>query len=79
MKTNKEEYVKRILGEKVGIIDISTMKLEDTIEELGMDELDIIEAVMEFEQDFQIEFNDDEIKSIKTVNDALTLFVEKTS
>jgi acyl carrier protein len=39
--------------------------------DLGADSLDVVELIMEFEKEFDIEISDDEAEKIATVNDAI--------
>ena len=40
-------------------------------DDLGADSLDVVELIMEFEKEFDIEISDDEAEKIATVNDAI--------
>ena len=48
------------------------------IDNLGADSLDIVELVMAFEEEFNIEIPDDEAESISTVGDAVNYISSKT-
>ena len=49
--------------------DVETIKLETDIAELGLDSLDIIEAIMGAEEKYDIEIHDDDFKHVKTVGE----------
>ena len=49
------------------------MKLED----IGADELDIVEIVMDLEDKFSIQISDEELDALKTVNDVYELVDKK--
>ena len=49
--------------------DVETLKLETEIAELGLDSLDIIEAIMGAEEKYDIEIHDDDFKHVKTVGE----------
>ena len=49
--------------------DVETLKLETEIAELGIDSLDIIEAIMGAEEKYDIEIHDDDFKHVKTVGE----------
>lgn len=49
--------------------DVETIKLETEIAELGLDSLDIIEAIMGAEEKYDIEIHDDDFKHVKTVGE----------
>jgi acyl carrier protein len=64
-----EERIKRVLAENAGIEEdeiTSESKLE---EDLAMDSLDRVEALMGIEEEFDIEIHDDTAGTIKTVQD----------
>ena len=44
---------------------------EATLDSLGLDSIDIVEAMMKLEDEFNIEIDDDEIVSLKTLQDVL--------
>ena len=46
------------------------------IDDLGADSLDIVELVMAFEEEFDLEIPDDAAESIQTVQNAIT-FIEQ--
>jgi acyl carrier protein len=47
------------------------------IEDLGADSLDIVELVMEFEKEFNIDIPDEDAEKLRTVGDAITYLKEK--
>ena len=49
--------------------DVETIKLETEIAELGLDSLDMIEAIMGAEEKYDIEIHDDDFKHVKTVGE----------
>jgi acyl carrier protein len=53
--------VKRIPAENI--------KLETNLQEVGIDSLDVFTLLFELENAFKISIPDDEVRSIKTVND----------
>jgi acyl carrier protein len=48
-------------------------------DDLGMDSMAAVEFVNAVEDDFKIAINETEMQSIKTVNDAVTMILEKTN
>jgi acyl carrier protein len=58
-------------------IDIATITRESTFEDLGLDSLDTVELVMEFEEQFgiDIEVNED----LKTIGDVVDLIDNMTA
>ncbi|MCR4660990.1 MAG: acyl carrier protein [Clostridia bacterium] len=47
------------------------------IEDLNADSLDLVQLIMAFEDEYRIKVEDDELKSIKTVNDVIELINKK--
>ena len=65
------EKVKGIVVEQLGV-DEKEVKLEAAyIDDLGADSLDIVELIMAFEEEFNIEIPDDVAEKIKTVQDTV--------
>ena len=49
------------------------------INDLGADSLDIVQMLIALERDFDMTFDDDEIRKIRTVGDVAALIEEKTA
>ena len=65
------DKVKAIVVEQLGV-DESEVAIDSTfIDDLGADSLDIVELIMEFEEEFNIEIPDDVAEKIKTVKDTV--------
>lgn len=65
------ERVKKIIVDRLGVEE-SQVTLEATFkEDLGADSLDVVELVMEFEDEFDMEISDDDAEKIATVGDAV--------
>ena len=69
------DTVKRILAEK---IDVSKLKEDDKLTDLGMDSLDLAEVMLAIEEALHIEFTSNEILKLKTLRDVLNLIEAKT-
>ncbi len=68
--------VKTIIVDKLGV-DENEITMEASFNnDLGADSLDIVELIMEFEKEFDIQIPDDEAEKISTVKDAID-YVEK--
>lgn len=66
------EKVKAIVVEQLGV-DEADVSMESTfIDDLGADSLDIVELIMAFEEEFDVEIPDDVAEKIKTVSDTVT-------
>lgn len=70
------DKVKAIVVEQLGV-DESEVTIDSTfIDDLGADSLDIVELIMAFEEEFNIEIPDDVAEKIKTVKDTVD-YIEK--
>ena len=70
------ERVKSIIADQLGV-DIEEVTLEASFtDDLGADSLDIVELVMAFEEDFDIEIPDEDAEKIGTVRDAIDYIQE---
>jgi acyl carrier protein len=69
--------IKKTIESKTGT-DTSEMSDTDSLKgDLGMDDLDILEVVMELEDEFDTELNDDEVESALTIEDLAKLIKGK--
>ena len=67
-----------IVSNQLGI-ELEKVKLEsDFTKELGADSLDVVELVMAFEEEFEIEIDDEVAGEMSTVQDAVTYINEQT-
>ena len=65
------DKVKAIVVEQLGV-DESEVAIDSTfIDDLGADSLDIVELIMAFEEEFNIDIPDDVAEKIKTVKDTV--------
>ena len=65
------DKVKAIVVEQLGV-DESEVAIDSTfIDDLGADSLDIVELIIAFEEEFNIEIPDDVAEKIKTVKDTV--------
>ena len=68
------EKVKAIVVDQLGV-DEADVSMESTfIDDLGADSLDIVELIMAFEEEFDVEIPDDVAEKIKTVSDTVSFF-----
>jgi len=71
------EKVKGLFIEDLGI-DESKITMDAKLEEdLEIDSLGIVEVVMAFEDEFEIEIDDEELADVKTVGQAVNLLHSK--
>ena len=65
------DKVKAIVVEQLGV-DEAEVTIDSTfIDDLGADSLDIVELIMAFEEEFNVEIPDDVAEKIKTVKDTV--------
>ncbi len=64
--------VKDIIEKELGVEREKLTDGASFIEDLGADSLDIVELVMEFEKEFNIDIPDEEAEKLRTVGDAVT-------
>ena len=70
------DKVKEIVVEQLGVDDADVTMESTFIDDLGADSLDIVELIMAFEEEFNIEIPDEVAEKIKTVKDAVE-YIEK--
>ena len=68
------EKIAELIAEKIDM-DASEIKAETTLEDLGIDSLDVTEIAMDIESEFEIEFEAD--ASMKTVADIVAAVEKK--
>ncbi len=72
------EKVRDIVVEQLGV-EPDEVSIESTfIDDLGADSLDIVELIMAFEEEFNIEIPDEAAEKIKTVQDVVT-YIDQNS
>jgi acyl carrier protein len=70
------DKVKEIVSDELSVdLGIVTPQAR-FVEDLGADSLDVVELVMRFEEEFEIEIPDEDAEKITTVGDAVT-YIEK--
>ncbi|MBP2653795.1 MAG: acpP 3 [Firmicutes bacterium] len=65
------DKVKDIVVEQLGVDEADVVMDSTFIDDLGADSLDIVELIMAFEEEFNIEIPDEAAEKIKTVKDAV--------
>lgn len=69
--------VKDIIEKELGVERDKLTDGASFIEDLGADSLDIVELVMEFEKEFNIDIPDEEAEKLRTVGDAIGYLNDK--
>jgi acyl carrier protein len=65
------ERVVEIVAEELAVDSDEITENSSFIEDLGADSLDVVELVMAFEEEFDVEIPDEDAENIKTVEDAV--------
>ncbi len=65
------DKVKEIIVRELGVERDKLTDSASFIDDLGADSLDIVELVMEFEKEFNIDIPDEEAEKLRTVGDAV--------
>ena len=68
-----------IISNQLGISKVAIVPSADFTKELGADSLDVVELVMAFEEEFDIEIDDEVAGEMSTVQDAITYIENATS
>ena len=71
------ERVTKVVGDRLGV-DESEVTLEASFkEDLGADSLDVVELVMELEEEFDMQIDDEDAEKISTVGSAVSFIESK--
>ena len=65
------DRVKKIVVEQLGVEADEVQMSSTFVDDLGADSLDIVELIMAFEEEFNIEIPDEKSEKIKTVEDVV--------
>lgn len=68
--------LQEIVSNQLGIDKETVVVTADFTKELGADSLDVVELVMAFEEEFEIEIDDEVAGEMSTVQDALDYIIE---
>ena len=73
------QKVRDIIETELGVEREKLTDEASFIEDLGADSLDIVELVMEFEKEFNIDIPDEDAEKLRTVGDAIGYLNSKTA
>ena len=76
---SSNDKVKNIVVDKLGVEESRVVPEANFLDDLGADSLDIVELIMEFEEEFDIEIPDEDADTITTVGAALDYIDKHTS
>ncbi len=71
------DKVRDIIEKELGVEREKLTAEASFIEDLGADSLDIVELVMEFEKEFNIDIPDEDAEKLRTVGDAIGYLNQK--
>ena len=60
------------------VVNGKEVSLESNLKELGLDSLDVVDMLMDLEEKFGIEFENDEMMAFTVVNDIVSAIENKT-
>ncbi|MEE2703013.1 MAG: acyl carrier protein [Myxococcota bacterium] len=69
--------VTSIVGDQLGVDRAALVPEANLLDDLGADSLDVVELVMALEEEFSIEFPDDDVENIRTIQDIVTYVAGK--
>ena len=75
--TEHADKVRDIIEKELGVEREKLTNEASFIEDLGADSLDIVELVMEFEKEFNIDIPDEDAEKLRTVGDAIGYLNQK--
>ena len=73
------DKVKEIIVRELGVERDKLTDNASFIDDLGADSLDIVELVMEFEKEFNIDIPDEDAEKLRTVGDAIAYLNQKVA
>ena len=71
------DKVKKIIVAQLDVEEDKVTEAASITDDLGADSLDVVDLVMSFEEEFDIEIPDDQVEKIKTVGDIVKFIEEK--
>jgi len=74
-----EEKVKEIIVQQLGVDAEKVSPEASFVDDLGADSLDVVELVMAFEEEFEVEIPDEAAEKIGKVKDAVEFLVSNAS
>ncbi len=67
------ETVKRIIAENIGVAESDITLTTNLVNDLGADELNLIEIIIGIENEFDVEFSDEQVEKLLTVEDYINI------
>ena len=76
---SSHDKVKNIVVDKLGVEESRIVPEANFLDDLGADSLDIVELIMEFEEEIDLEIPDEDAETITTVGAAVDYINKHTS
>ena len=76
MADGTDARIKEIIVNELGVEPEKVTEDASFVEDLGADSLDIVELVMAFEEEFNVDIPDEEAEKLQTVGDAINYLNE---
>lgn len=73
------DALKEVLVSRLRVEEDQIKPDADLFEDLGLDSIDMMTAVMAIEEQFGIEVSDDEVEGVRTLQQAVELLTQKVS
>ena len=73
------DALKEVLVTRLRVEEDQIKPEADLFEDLGLDSIDMMTAVMAIEEQFGIEVSDDEVEGVKTLQQAVDLLTQKVA
>jgi acyl carrier protein len=65
------DRIKKIIVDRLGVDKSKITENSSFVDELGADSLDIVDLIMAFEEEFNLEIPDEDAEKMKTVGDVI--------
>jgi len=65
------DRIKKIIVDQLGVDESKITENSSFVDDLGADSLDIVELIMAFEEEFDIEIPDEDVEKMKTFGDVI--------
>lgn len=76
-RTEIEARVRKVLAEQLAVDEVQVVPDARFAEDLNADSLDLVEAVLALEEEWDIEIPEEEMDGVKTVGQAVELVAQK--
>lgn len=65
------ELIMKVIADQLNV-GVETLSPETVFADLGADSLDLFQIISALEEEFEIEFENDDAENVKTIGDAIT-------